>query len=133
MARSQKRRHPGKPPRNHRKDRAGEALLHRLHVMLASLMGPIVRSHWAIENSLHWVMIMVFRDDECTMRTDNAPASAGCMDTKVPNLGKSISTSQGWIAKRNTDPRTPQCPTPCSRATADRLPRPTTRTKFASA
>jgi predicted transposase YbfD/YdcC len=32
---------------------------------LAHLLGPVARSHWAIENSLHWVMDMVFRDDEC--------------------------------------------------------------------
>ncbi|HWF95846.1 MAG TPA: ISAs1 family transposase, partial [Xanthobacteraceae bacterium] len=31
--------------------------------------------HWAIENSLHWVMDMVFRDDECRVRTDHAPAN----------------------------------------------------------
>ena len=33
-------------------------------VMTAALLGPVVRSHWTIENSLHWVMDMVFRDDE---------------------------------------------------------------------
>jgi len=44
-------------------------------VWLARQLGPIVRSHWAIENSLHWVMDMVFRDDECRIRTDNAPAN----------------------------------------------------------
>ena len=41
----------------------------------ASQLGPIVRSHWAVENSLHWVMDMVFRDDECRVRTDHAPAN----------------------------------------------------------
>jgi len=44
-------------------------------ILLASLLGPIVRSHWAIENSLHWVMDMVFRDDEARIRTDHAPAN----------------------------------------------------------
>jgi predicted transposase YbfD/YdcC len=44
-------------------------------VMLAVLLGPIVRSHWAIENSLHWVVDMIFRDDECRVRTDHAPAN----------------------------------------------------------
>jgi predicted transposase YbfD/YdcC len=44
-------------------------------VLLANLLGPIVRSHWAIENSLHWVMDMTFRDDECRIRTDHAPAN----------------------------------------------------------
>jgi hypothetical protein len=32
-------------------------------------------SHWAVENSLHRVMDMVFRDDECRVRTENAPAN----------------------------------------------------------
>ena len=41
----------------------------------ASQMGPLVRDHWAVENSLHWVMDMVFRDDECRLRTDHAPAN----------------------------------------------------------
>jgi predicted transposase YbfD/YdcC len=41
----------------------------------AEQLGPIIRSHWAIENSLHWVMDMVFRDDECRIRTDHAPAN----------------------------------------------------------
>jgi predicted transposase YbfD/YdcC len=38
-------------------------------------LGRIVRDHWAVENSLHWVMDMVFRDDECRVRTENAPAN----------------------------------------------------------
>jgi predicted transposase YbfD/YdcC len=44
-------------------------------VWLACRIGPIIRSHWAIENSLHWVMDMIFRDDECRIRTDHAPAN----------------------------------------------------------
>ena len=44
-------------------------------VLLAHLIGPIVRGHWAIENSLHWVLDMTFRDDECRVRTNNAPAN----------------------------------------------------------
>ena len=43
--------------------------------LAAAQLGPIIRSHWAIENSLHWVMDMVFRDDECRLRTDHAPAN----------------------------------------------------------
>lgn len=44
-------------------------------VMLAHLLGPVIRSHWAIENSLHWVMDMVFRDDECRVRINHAPTN----------------------------------------------------------
>ena len=28
-----------------------------------------------IENGLHWVLDMIFRDDDCRVRTDNAPAN----------------------------------------------------------
>lgn len=41
----------------------------------AQSLGPIVRSHWAVENSLHWVLDMTFRDDECRVRTQHAPAN----------------------------------------------------------
>ena len=55
-------------------------------VMLAHLLGPVVRSHWAIENSLHWVMDMVFRDDECRVRTDHAPANFTTIKHMAHNL-----------------------------------------------
>ncbi len=41
----------------------------------AAVLGPVVRSHWAVENSLHWIMDVTFRDDECRVRTNNAPAN----------------------------------------------------------
>ena len=41
--------------------------------LLANAVGPMIRSHWMVENGLHWVLDMVFRDDECRVRTDNAP------------------------------------------------------------
>jgi len=59
----------------------GPKVEHETRLYLTSLMlpadqlGAIVRSHWAIENSLHWVMDMVFRDDECRVRTQHAPAN----------------------------------------------------------
>ena len=55
-------------------------------VMLAHLLGPVIRSHWAIENSLHWVMDMVFRDDECRVRTNHAPANFTTLKHMAHNL-----------------------------------------------
>ena len=55
-------------------------------VMLAHLLGPAIRSRWAIENSLHWVMDMVFRDDECRIRTDHAPANFTTIKHMALNL-----------------------------------------------
>jgi len=39
----------------------------------AKQLGPILRDHRAVENGLHWVMEMTFRDDACRIRTDSAP------------------------------------------------------------
>ena len=44
-------------------------------MLLAQLVGLIIRSHWATEDSLHWVLDMIFRDDEARLRTDHAPAN----------------------------------------------------------
>lgn len=54
--------------------------------MIATLLAPVIRSHWAIENSLHWVMDMVFRDDECRVRTNHAPANFTTIKHMAHNL-----------------------------------------------
>jgi predicted transposase YbfD/YdcC len=54
--------------------------------MTAVHLGHVIRSHWAIENSLHWVMDMVFRDDECRVRTDHAPANFATIKHMAINL-----------------------------------------------
>jgi predicted transposase YbfD/YdcC len=55
-------------------------------VWLAHLIGPVIRGHWAVENSLHWVMDMLFRDDECRVRTDHAPANFTTLKHMAHNL-----------------------------------------------
>jgi len=55
-------------------------------LLLAAHLGLIVRSHWAVENSLHWVMDMIFRDDECRVRTDHAPANFTTIKHMALNL-----------------------------------------------
>jgi predicted transposase YbfD/YdcC len=55
-------------------------------VWLAIQLGPVIRSHWAVENSLHWVMDMIFRDDECRIRTDHAPANFTTLRHMALNL-----------------------------------------------
>jgi len=59
-------------------------------LLLAAQLGLIVRSHWAVENSLHWVMDMVFRDDECRVRTDHAPANFTTIKHMALNLLRNV-------------------------------------------
>jgi predicted transposase YbfD/YdcC len=54
--------------------------------LIASLIGPLIRDHWAIENSLHWVLDMAFRDDECRLRTEHAPANFTTLKHMALNL-----------------------------------------------
>lgn len=66
----------------------------------ASELGPIIRSHWAIENSLHWVMDMVFRDDECRVRTDHAPANFATIRHMGHNLIRRASGKDSLRVRR---------------------------------
>ena len=69
-------------------------------VMQAHLLGPVIRSHWAIENSLHWVMDMVFRDDECRVRTNNAPANFTTIKHMAYNLLRKPSGKDSFRVRR---------------------------------
>jgi predicted transposase YbfD/YdcC len=47
-----------------------------LSVLLSSKeFAEAVRGHWGIENNLHWQLDVSFREDECRVRTDHAPAN----------------------------------------------------------
>ncbi len=69
-------------------------------VLLAYAIGPIIRSHWAIENSLHWVMDMIFRDDECRIRTEHAPANFTTLKHMAHNLIRKAPGKPSFRAKR---------------------------------
>jgi len=68
----------------------------------AERVGPMIRDHWAVENSLHWVMDMVFRDDECRVRTDNAPANFITLKHMANNLIRRAPGKDSQRLKRMT-------------------------------
>ncbi len=63
-------------------------------------IAAFVRAHWAVENSLHWVMDMVFRDDECRLRTDNAPANFTTLKHIALNLIRRATTKDSIRLRR---------------------------------
>jgi predicted transposase YbfD/YdcC len=72
----------------------------------AEKFGHAIRSHWGIENSLHWVLDVSFREDESRIRKDNAPENVAVlrhialnMVKKETSLKKSIKSKRlraGW-------------------------------------
>jgi len=41
----------------------------------ATRIAAAIREHWGVENSLHWLLDVNFRDDDCRIRKKNAPAN----------------------------------------------------------
>jgi predicted transposase YbfD/YdcC len=71
-------------------------------ILRAEMIGPMIRDHWAVENGLHWVMDMVFRDDECRVRTENAPANFTTVKHMAQNLFKKAPGKDSLRLKRKT-------------------------------
>jgi predicted transposase YbfD/YdcC len=64
------------------------------------LFAKAVRNHWGIENSLHWVMDIVFRDDECRVRKKNAPANFVTVKHITQNMLKSLPGKSSMRVRR---------------------------------
>lgn len=45
----------------------------------AETFAKAARSHWAVENSLHWVLDVTFREDDCRVRKDHAPQNLSAL------------------------------------------------------
>jgi predicted transposase YbfD/YdcC len=69
-------------------------------VLLANQIGPMIRGHWMIENGLHWVLDMIFRDDECRVRTANAPANFATIKHIGYNLMRRAATRDSMRLRR---------------------------------
>jgi predicted transposase YbfD/YdcC len=69
-------------------------------VLLANQIGPMIRAHWMIENGLHWVLDMIFRDDECRVRTDNAPANLATIKHMAYNVMRRAATKDSMRLRR---------------------------------
>jgi len=71
-------------------------------VLLATAIGPMIRNHWTIENGLHWILDMVFRDDECRVRTEHAPANFTTLKHIANNLVRKAPGKDSQRLKRKT-------------------------------
>ncbi len=62
----------------------------------AKQLANSVRSHWGIENSLHWVLDVALKEDDCRIRKDNAPQNFAVIRQIAVNLlGKENRVKRG--------------------------------------
>jgi predicted transposase YbfD/YdcC len=54
----------------------------------AKALNRVIRSHWSIENSLHWVLDIAFREDESRIRKDHGPENMATLRHIALNLLK---------------------------------------------
>lgn len=66
----------------------------------AKVFAHAVRSHWGVENSLHWRLDVTFREDESRIRTGNAPAIMSTLRHICLNLLQKESSTMSMNKKR---------------------------------
>lgn len=52
----------------------------------AQLLAHAVRSHWGVENNLHWVLDVAFKEDDCPVHSDHAPENLSQLRKMSLNL-----------------------------------------------
>ncbi len=61
--------------------------------------GEIVRSHWGIENQLHWVLDVTMHEDDARTRKEHGPENLAVLRRLALNLAK-LDPSQGSMRGR---------------------------------
>jgi predicted transposase YbfD/YdcC len=62
--------------------------------------GDAVRSHWAIENSLHWVLDAIFGDDQSRLRTGHGAKNMAVIRHFAINLTRSVKDKRSIKLRR---------------------------------
>jgi predicted transposase YbfD/YdcC len=66
----------------------------------AKSFGHAVRSHWEIENMVHWVLDLAFREDECRIRMEHGPENFAVLRHIALNLLRQETSFKGSIKSK---------------------------------
>ena len=89
-----------------RQRRIGEALSSETHYYLlsgaddAATFGRAIRSHWGIAHRVHWVLDMIFREDERRVRVGEGAANLAVLRHFARNLLRQERTAKGSLATK---------------------------------
>lgn len=75
--------------------------------MSAQALAEAVRSHWAIENSLHWVLDVTFGEDKARSRTGHGPANMAVVRHFAFNILRAVDDKRSLKLRRNKAARNP--------------------------
>lgn len=76
--------------------------------MSPKALADAVRSHWAIENSLHWVLDVTFKEDKARCHTGHGPANMATVRHFAFNILKSVADKRSLKLRRNKAGRNPE-------------------------
>jgi predicted transposase YbfD/YdcC len=86
--------------------REGTAVAHQTRYYITSLDNNAqqalhaARRHWSVENELHWVLDVAFREDESRIRKDNGPQNFAILRHMAPNLLQQETTATCGISNK---------------------------------
>lgn len=66
----------------------------------AQLLADAVRSHWGVENNLHWVLDVAFSEDDCPVHSQNAPENLAQLRKMSLNLLSGEKTAKIGVANK---------------------------------
>lgn len=69
-------------------------------MMSAERAAAIVRGHWAIENTLHWTLDVVFREDQSRLRKGNGAVNMAIVRHFAINLVRAVSDKRSIKLRR---------------------------------
>lgn len=66
----------------------------------AKFIGEAIRSHWCVENKLHWQLDVSFNEDQCRLRSGNAAANFSFLNKVALSLLKNEKTAKIGIKSK---------------------------------
>jgi predicted transposase YbfD/YdcC len=66
----------------------------------ATVLGQAIRQHWEVENRLHWVLDVLFREDACSVRVGDGAQNLARLRQLALNLLRQEHTHRGSLATK---------------------------------